>query len=64
MTMISATRSLLAAVLLAASVPAANAVGGVHLAETTAKTRLDSLFAKLKGAAGGSRDLAGVDSHR
>ena len=51
MTMISARRSLLAAVLLAASVPASNAVGGVHLAETTAKTRLDGLFAKLKGAA-------------
>jgi tetratricopeptide (TPR) repeat protein len=51
MTMISATRSLLAAVLLAASVPSSNAVGGVHLAEGSAKTRLDGLFAKLKGAA-------------
>ncbi len=51
MTMISATRSLLAAVLLATSVPALNAVGGLHLAETTPKTRLDGLFAKLKGAA-------------
>ena len=51
MTMISATRSLLAAVLLATSVPALSAVGGLHLAETTPKTRLDGLFAKLKGAA-------------
>ena len=51
MTMINATRSLLAVVLLAAGVPASNAVGGVHVAETTAKTRLDGLFAKLKGAA-------------
>jgi tetratricopeptide (TPR) repeat protein len=51
MTMISATRTLLAAVLVAAGVPASNAVGGVHLAEGSAKTRLDGLFAKLKGAA-------------
>ena len=51
MTMISATRTLLAAVLLAAGVPASNAVGGIHLAEGSAKTRLDDLFAKLKGAA-------------
>ncbi len=49
--MISATRSLLAAVLLAVGVPASNAVGGVHLAETTANARLDGLFDKLKGAA-------------
>jgi tetratricopeptide (TPR) repeat protein len=50
MTMISATRTLVAAVLLAAGVPASNAVSDVHLAETTSKTRLDGLFAKLQSA--------------